>query len=246
MRFTLDVIVLVCFQPLACLSSSQASGTEALCAEQSSFGYDFEAVDMRKPNRVVEVLPRALEEIQMRMISPLHALSCTEVRGCKCCQASWTSGCLAAGCGCAGIRSRARQQLASRNTTASAAGCWMSSWPEGRQPTATTAWAQLCFGHDTFPQALADAAAPCLRKNPWCNALPEDTLSAHRGTTVRSAAQGGDWGLHPGRFCNHCPCAVLHIVLHSREPSPTARHPGRARGSWSAVSRPQGTSPGPT
>lgn len=35
---------------------------------------------MRKPNRVVEVLPHALEEIQMRMISPLRALSCSEVR----------------------------------------------------------------------------------------------------------------------------------------------------------------------
>lgn len=33
MRFTLDVIVLVCFQPLARLSSSQASSTEALCAQ---------------------------------------------------------------------------------------------------------------------------------------------------------------------------------------------------------------------
>lgn len=33
MRFTLDVIVLVCFQPLACPSSSQASSAEALCAQ---------------------------------------------------------------------------------------------------------------------------------------------------------------------------------------------------------------------
>ncbi|KAK9827333.1 hypothetical protein WJX81_006079 [Elliptochloris bilobata] len=54
MRFTLDVIVL------------------------SGFGYDFEAVNMLKPNRVVEVLPCALEEIQTRMISPLQALSCSQ------------------------------------------------------------------------------------------------------------------------------------------------------------------------
>ena len=199
---------------------------------------------MRKPNRVVEVLPRALEEIQMRMISPLHALSFSEVRSAGLSGRLDLWG-LAAGCGCAGIRSRARQQLALRNTTASAAGCWMSSWPEGRQPTATTAWAQLCFGHDMSLQALADAAASRWRKNPWCIARAEDTLPAHRGTTVRSAAQGGDRGLHPGGFCDHCPCALLHTVLHSHQPTPSTQHPGRARSSWSAVTRPQGASPGP-
>ncbi len=47
---------------------------------QSSFGYDFEAVNLLKPNRVVDVLPTALQEIQMRMISPLQALSRSSVR----------------------------------------------------------------------------------------------------------------------------------------------------------------------
>ena len=115
---------------------------------------------MRKPNRVVEVLPRALEDIQMHMISPLHALSCSEVCGAGLPGRLCLWGLAVEGCGCAGHRCRVRQQLASRSTTASAAGCWMSSWPKGRQPTAIIAWAQLCVGHDTCPQAIADASAP--------------------------------------------------------------------------------------
>ncbi len=85
MRFTLDVIVLVApARSPAALACPLCTCSTCLTASmaQSSFNHDFGAVDLRKPNRVVEVLPFALQEIQTRMISPLQALSWGRVRPC--------------------------------------------------------------------------------------------------------------------------------------------------------------------
>ncbi|KAK9827287.1 hypothetical protein WJX81_000437 [Elliptochloris bilobata] len=53
MRYTLDVVAL------------------------AGFAYNFEAVKL-EPNRVIHVLPRALEEIQRRMTNPLQVFACTK------------------------------------------------------------------------------------------------------------------------------------------------------------------------
>lgn len=90
---------------------------------QSSFKHDMGAVDMLKQNRVVEVLPYALQEIQTRMISPLQALSWSKVR-LHCSYALWREVPIFFGlsplCMC---RVRGKLGLASRSTAAFAASC---------------------------------------------------------------------------------------------------------------------------
>jgi len=82
MRFTLDVVALVrrpasspmqhvCLDPGLCATGAPPA--------QAGFGYDFQAVRL-EANRVLLVLPRALEEIQRRMTNPLQVFAWTQVR----------------------------------------------------------------------------------------------------------------------------------------------------------------------
>ena len=48
------------------------------CTVQAEFGYDFAAVGMGR-NRVIEVLPQALEECQRRFMNPFQRYIWTQV-----------------------------------------------------------------------------------------------------------------------------------------------------------------------
>ena len=78
MRFTLDVVALVRYACLCLQAVQEVPCITGAWPMQAGFGYDFHAVRL-KANRVVLVLPRALEEIQRRMTNPLQVFAWTQV-----------------------------------------------------------------------------------------------------------------------------------------------------------------------